>query len=206
MSRFTAIISQTRKMDMPYRCLERCGKVLIAARGSSIDLFNLDDGSLLSTWKCPSAQKPKRTEQGTTSPLVEQVSNHLETPKSEDIVLHSSSPLAKKRKLSAAGEDAARNSSKRQGKKEANDRSDAVVSGLEAPALIALAVTRNGQHVVAVTAEEKSIRVFENVIEGDGKQCLKQLSQRSVVLGCRENAYTDSKQHYAQTSMCSCNY
>jgi tRNA (guanine-N(7)-)-methyltransferase subunit TRM82 len=167
---------------MPYQCLAKCGKVLIAARGSSIDSFNLEDGSLLSTWKCLATQKSKTSEQVVSNRLVE--TPEL-TASSEDVVLHSSSPPAKRRKLFATGEDATPNSSEKQGKKkDAAAAAAAVVGGLEAaPAVIALTVTANGQHVIAVT-EDKSIRVFENLIEGNGKQSLKQLSQRSVLFRC----------------------
>jgi len=44
----------------------------------------------------------------------------------------------------------------------------------EAPAVIALASTRRGDHVIVVTGEDKSIRVFEH----DGRGQLRQISQR----------------------------
>jgi tRNA (guanine-N(7)-)-methyltransferase subunit TRM82 len=87
----------------------------------------------------------------------------------------SGSPPTKKRKLSASGPADKQTVSKDGGKKK--NRSDAVLSGLEAPAVVALASTKASNHVVAVTGEDKSIRVFE-IIQKDGIHQLKQLSQR----------------------------
>jgi tRNA (guanine-N(7)-)-methyltransferase subunit TRM82 len=81
-------------------------------------------------------------------------------------------PPVKRRKLSGA-EDQEKN-----GRKKANNRSDAVTSGLESPAVISLAVTKEGRHVVAVTGEDKSIRVFESIFAKDGKHQLRHLSRR----------------------------
>jgi tRNA (guanine-N(7)-)-methyltransferase subunit TRM82 len=153
---------------MPYQCMVQCGNLLIAARGSSIDSFR--DGSLLSTWKCPSIQAAARPSLEVTTKLVTQ---HYET--SVEITTDSAPP-AKKRKLSTSGPAEAKSATKEGGKKQ-NSRSDAVRSGLEAPAVIALAITKERRHVIAVTGEDKSIRVFENVQE-DGVHRLKQLSQR----------------------------
>jgi len=144
------------KLRMPYQCLQKCGNILIAARGSSIDSFSLEDRSLLSTWKCPTPFQDLKIAEPSKST----------TEKSDT----EPSP-AKKRKLSVGGD-----SEKPEVKKKSNNRADAVSSGLEAPAVIALAV--RGQHVVAVTGEDKSIRVFENMFKEDGKHYLKHISQR----------------------------
>jgi tRNA (guanine-N(7)-)-methyltransferase subunit TRM82 len=149
----------------------QCGILLIAARGSTIDLFQ--DGSLHSTWRCPPIQGA-----GNSHPLPEATTKlaaqNLESPLVE-INIDSVSPPTKKRKLSASGPADAQTLSK-DGKKKKN-RSDAVLSGLEAPAVVALAITGASNHVVAVTAEDKSIRVFE-IVQESGIHRLKQLSQR----------------------------
>lgn len=101
-------------------------------------------------------------------------------------------PPAKKRKLSSEnieaknGETSASTPNTKQeqqdGKKKKqkqNNRSEAVASGLQAPAVIALAATKDGKHVIAVTGEDKSIRVFESIEEG-GSHKLQQLSQRAM--------------------------
>lgn len=156
---------------MPYQCLQKCGDILVAASGSCIDSLSLDDnGSILSCWKCPTTNESKKTEaisQNACSKLIIQTSG----TSSEDVV-SGSSPPAKRRKLSGA-EDVGDNSTDQSGKKNINNRSSAVGSGLDAPAIVALNATKDGQHVVAVTGD-KSIRVFQR----DGAGNLRQISQR----------------------------
>ena len=155
---------------MPYQCMVQCGNMLVAARGSTIDLFQ--DGSLHSTWKCPPIQGA-----GNPQPLPEVTTKvaaqNLESP-SVETNIDPASPPTKKRKLSAAGPADAQRVSKGGKKKK---QSDAVSSGLEAPAVVALSITKVSNHVIAVTGEDKSIRVFE-IIQKDGIHQLKQLSQR----------------------------
>ena len=150
---------------MPYQCLQRCGEFLIAARGSSIDSFSLEDHTLLSTW-------PKASHSAENSKKKAKASYE----ESVDIVLGSTEPPAKRRKLTIAEETPKRDG--QNGKKKQNNRSDAVSSGLQAPAIVTLAATGNGKHVIAVTGEDKSIRVFANVHDADGKHTLQQISQR----------------------------
>lgn len=179
-------------MGLPYQCIKRCGKVLVAAKGSFIDTFNPEDGSLLSTWKCPSAHESSNSRPETSGQVLDGPVNRLGTHKSEsplDVVLESSPP-AKRRKLSAGDEDGpAQNPAKENGRKKdqergkkGNRRLDAVAIGFEAPAVISLAATEDGRHVIAVTGEDKSIRVFQNSFDGDGRHYLSQLSQRSVAI------------------------
>ncbi|PMD31145.1 hypothetical protein L207DRAFT_591614 [Hyaloscypha variabilis F] len=160
---------------MPYQCMVQCGNLLIAARGSSIDLF--EDSSLLSTWKCPSIQAV-----GKIQHHIPEVTTTLATQNSQsssvEITIDSSSPLAKKRKLSSS-DQAESKPFLGKGKEKQNNRSNAVLSGLEAPAVIALAITTDCHHVIAVTGEDKSIRVFE-LAQEDGVFNLKQLSRRAM--------------------------
>lgn len=148
-------------MAMPYQCLERCGNVLVAASGSRIDTFKLEDGSLISTWKCPVDVAPK-----TSKDLPQE-----EIPPKQEVP--AKSPPAKRRKL-AGGAEEQEQTNESTGEKKANNRLDAVASGLEAPAVIAMTCTNSGNHVVAVTGEDKSVRVFEH----DGAGYLQQISQR----------------------------
>jgi len=152
----------------------KCGSTVITARGSSIDSFNLRDGSLLSTWTCPTPNGTGKS-QTIAQEVSTKVASQTSDPSSVEITLDASVPV-KKRKLSASEPGGAKPVSK-EGKKKQNNRSGAVASGLEAPAVISLAVTKVGCHVIAVTGEDKSIRVFENV-EKDGVHQLDQLSQR----------------------------
>ena len=159
---------------MPYQRLQRSGNILIAARGSSIDSFSLEDGSLLSTWT--------NTPPAKSEPPI---------PKTEPTT--ASTPPAKRRKISPGEEEDEKVEEKtedipkpqngsappgKKDKKKQNNRSDAVASGLESPAIIALSVTKDGKYVIAVTAEDKSIRVFENALTEGGKHELVLLSTR----------------------------
>jgi tRNA (guanine-N(7)-)-methyltransferase subunit TRM82 len=166
---------------MPYQCMARLGNILIAARGSSIDSLNISDGSLLSTWNCPSTPIPE-VSNGNATPKkpASEVKPALEKSESSsvDVTLDvSGSPPAKKRRLSKDEEKQPPKElvSQNPPKKKQNNRSDAVASGLEAPAVIALAVTRDGKHVVAVTGEDKTIRVFQSL---SNEGYLEQISQR----------------------------
>ncbi|EPE29584.1 WD40 repeat-like protein [Glarea lozoyensis ATCC 20868] len=180
---------------MPYQCIDKRRNLLIAARDSSIDLINLENGSYLSTWTCPWPEKPQ-----ISKPEIEQPSKLLATQESQsssvDIVIDSKSPPAKRRKLSSGEADkdlikevepetqgtstakvTKNGNEKNQKKQKQNNRSVAIAIGLEAPAIIALAVTVNNKHVVAVTGEDKCIRVFEIVDEADVSK-LHQVSER----------------------------
>lgn len=163
--------------------------MLVAARGSAIDSFNLLDGSYLSTWSADSI-----------SPVIA-LALFEESPVA---TAESSLPPAKRRKLSSTGTEATtliaddvtvdtaiqqHEDSKRNGetqakkeRKKQNDRADAVKSGFEHPAVICLAATEDGRYVIAVTAEDKSIRVFEHGTNEDGAYKLKQVSVRYVWL------------------------
>lgn len=169
-----------------------CGNILVAARGSSIDSFNLENGSLLSTWTCPASQDATQKEK----PSLVASQKETEIPKSatptEEADPEENGPPAKKRKLSSENIEAKNgemsnptpNTKEEQqdGKKKKqkqNNRSEAVASGLQSPAVIALAATKDGKHVIAVTGEDKSIRVFESTEEG-GSHKLQHLSQRYV--------------------------
>ncbi|KAG0651092.1 RNA methyltransferase [Hyphodiscus hymeniophilus] len=166
-------------MSVPYQCITRCGESLIAARGSSIDTFDPESGSLISTWEVPSPHGPRLVRSNSEHVSIGSRAQKSESP--EVFVDRLSSP-AKRRKL--VTEDAAkkptwskRTSRQEEGLKKSNERSDAIASGLQTPAVILLEATRNGSHVVAVTGEDKTIRVFQYDMDG-GIDRLKQLSQR----------------------------
>lgn len=138
--------------------------------------MNLEDGSLLSTWT-----SEKAAEAPIDAPPLEKQKSESS---SVDITLDSAPPTKKRRLSKGPGEDEEEEEKVpvKDGKKKSkkNNRANAIVSGLEAPAITCLAVTKDGKHVVGVTGEDKSIRVFENIVE-DGKKCLKQLSQRYAI-------------------------
>jgi tRNA (guanine-N(7)-)-methyltransferase subunit TRM82 len=146
--------------NVPYQYLQASGNVLFAARGSTIDLFSLENGSLLSTW-----------------------SSTTHAPGSTNL----DSPPAKRRKLSKQDDNTkdtntqahVTNEESQETKKETkqNSRANAVASGLDGPAVACLQTSSDGKYVVAVTAEDKSLRVFE-LVENHGTPELKQRSVR----------------------------
>ncbi|KAL3418976.1 WD repeat domain-containing protein [Phlyctema vagabunda] len=149
----------------PYQCLHRCGDgpVLVAASASRLDSFNLDDGSLLSSWESCSPQD-----------------QHVKNNDTSVNANARATPPAKRRKLSDVQERVEAGTvmpaNAQPGHKKVNARSSAASSGPEGPAVIALASTKTGTHVIAVTGEDKSIRVFQH----DGRGHLLQLSQRAM--------------------------
>ena len=161
------------KLRIPYQCLKKCGNLLIAARGSSIDTFNLESRSLVSTWKCPPTQES--TQEPDSSAPVQEADGTTNSSGAIATAAEQSTPPAKRRKLSVSEEPG---KSKPKNNKGKNHRSDILSAGSEAPAVIALTSTREGRHVIAVTGEDKSIRVFESTYQWDAKHELKQLSQR----------------------------
>lgn len=187
---------------MPYQCMAKLGNVLLAARESSIDSLNISDGSLISTWTCPSPPIATNLKKETLQPKLEaekKPTRILEKSESSsvEITLHAEPP-AKKRRITkdesepsskveenGAGQNEGEKAlpktdakkAAKEPKKKKDNRSEAVASGLGSPAVIALVVTKDGKHVVAVTGEDKSIRLFENISE-NGTHSLKQLSQR----------------------------
>jgi tRNA (guanine-N(7)-)-methyltransferase subunit TRM82 len=190
----------TKNINMPYQCITERGNLLVAARDSNIDLFNLEDGSHLSTWAFPSSEKVQDPKS-----VVEEQPKTLATQESQsssvDIIINSNSPPAKRRKLSSgeaekqetpikeSEQELASNSNvtvqkngingKQQKKQKQNNRSVAISTGLEPPAIIALTVSDDEKHVVAVTGEDKCIRVFE-VVNEEEKVKLVQISERYV--------------------------
>ncbi|PBP24629.1 WD repeat domain-containing protein [Diplocarpon rosae] len=174
---------------MPYQCMVTCGDALVAARGSSLDSYNLQSGSLLSTWTCPASKESKKEDDSSTqAQKKEEVSNLA--PSIAEAVVEETGPPSKKRKLSDEPEKGDQSSApkdqkpdQRRGKKDKkpkqNYRSVAVSTGLETPAVIALAATTDGRHVIAVTGEDKCIRVFKRIEEG-GVEKLQQISERAM--------------------------
>ncbi len=188
--------------QMPYQCLSQCGSLLVAARGSSIDLFNLKNGSLISTWDCPLPQDSERTKLSSERNMIEASTENIPCSATGQNI-DRFSPPAKKRKLSEAKADVLKSeieagkdadldadlnpksgheampepNDQKKKKSRPNNRSNATTSGLEAPFVVTMTATRDYRYVVVVTGEDKSIRVLEN-IEKDGTQQLKQVSLR----------------------------
>lgn len=154
--------------EIPYQCLQRSGDVLVAARGSLVDTFSLINGSYLSTW----SSAPK--------------SNLVLTNASEAA---SGSPPAKRRKVSIDGDNttelasnginkSANQQAGKQTKQPYKSRAECASTGLENPAVVCTATSEDGQYVVLVTAEDKSVRVLEKVLKHDGERTLEEISIR----------------------------
>lgn len=170
-------------MDIPYLCLSRLGQssIFCAAKGTSIHTFDLkDDGySFVSSWTHPLA---KQTENGKIVEEAAQGGEPLDEQEETD------QPPSKKRKLDS--------DEKPNVKKEANQDDTRVAEGpangnekkkkpqrpelrsqrTELPFVVLLTATEDGNHVVAVTSQDKTLWVFEH----DGKGTLTKLSQRYV--------------------------
>lgn len=163
-------------MKSPYQCMESTSSFLFAASGSWIYVFSLENGSRLASgeckplgvqWETPFTQLPGKEAMDKEEEVPE--------PKRSD-----SSPPAKKRRLSDDGGSQAKPESPQE--MERSQRSKVIKEAgvnLEAPFITAMAVTASGQHVVVVTGEDKSIRVFEKTLK-DGSFTLEQISCRCV--------------------------
>lgn len=177
---------------MPYQCLEKCGEYLVAARDSSIDLLHLGNGEYISTWSCPLTQVPSKGKSVSAESSKKHEAKELSLVEDE---VDASAPPAKRRKIETEDEKKPEERAEKKsepkadqkvkpkanengGKKQKqNHRTDSIANGPEPPSVIALAVSKNAQHVVAITGEDKCIRVFE-VITKDGKAILNHVSQR----------------------------
>lgn len=164
------------KLRAPYQCLKQCGNYLIAARGSSIDTFDIKDGSYISTWKSPVPEnktESKATEEESKVQSEEQ-KPETSTASTADVIPETSTPPAKRRKLSVSDEAGEKTVVVQQLKKKAKNNASPKI--LEPSPITALTITRDLKHVIAVTGEDKTIRVltWEDTV-GKG---LKQISDR----------------------------
>lgn len=150
-------------MIKPFQCLYYCPlrdsnshNVLLAASGPRIFSFNVSDGSLLSTWSSTA------DEEGTKNLLQSQPRNLPDGGKngveeasaSQD---NDAERPGKRRKLSPY-ESESETVSTEIIIQDRNEGSDIAAS---TPAVIKLTGSANGKYVVAVTGEDKCIRVFE---------------------------------------------
>lgn len=152
-------------MPHPYQCLLYCPQssqrnFLIAACGSYIHVFDIDKNLRASSW--PSDDEISKSGEGEG----EDDSNEIGSP-------------------AVNGDNGSLPPSKRQKRApELSESSSAeiVVEKIENappphPPIVKLAATRNGEHVVAVTGEDKCIRVLQMSANG----ILTQLTERFVI-------------------------
>ncbi|KAI1006191.1 tRNA (guanine-N(7)-)-methyltransferase non-catalytic subunit [Podosphaera aphanis] len=161
---------------MLYQCLEVVGCYLLAARGSCIDVINICDFSVQSTWTLPhvgTQQDEHNSEKRGSKQL----------PELPPIEVNSTcSPPIKKRKILASENSGEDLTSKKSEVVESNKQTDH--PSKEIPAISSLAATKNGKFVVAVTGEDKSIRVLGVVHDNQVCKLIEQSIRRMPKRPC----------------------
>lgn len=158
----------------PYQCLCYCQRanqsetsILVGASGCYIHTFNAQNGRYLSTW--PSLEKLAQTQPaGEESEKQSELLDRKSAPQDE------SGRPTKRQKLSLARDESGSSSAEIV---VAGDGDNGEWISPQVPSrspIIKLAGTSNGQKVVAVTGEDKCIRVFSLAADGT----LTQLSER----------------------------
>ncbi|KAI0125938.1 WD repeat domain-containing protein [Xylariales sp. AK1849] len=171
-------------MPLPYQCLANVGQsgVICASRGGSIFTFGAD-GSLLASWRHPATQS--KADQTVDTVKIGNNGTEKLNEKAE-----TSSPPSKRRKVDTDSADAAAqqiteatpapadSQAKENGhKKKIKGRSKSDYGSVhEQPFVNILKATPDGNHIIAVTGQDKTIWVFEH----DGKGQVMVQSQRSM--------------------------
>ena len=139
---------------------------LVGAAGAKLYIFDAGTGIQLSTWSFGNETEPPQSSVGARSFL------HIEDKDAEG-----SGPPGKRRKLSPAPsvEDQDTRESLESEGNFAIGKNQAI--GMSWSTISILAISPTGEHIVAMTAADKCIRVFE----ADGNGRLSQLSERQVV-------------------------
>lgn len=155
-------------MYAPYQCVHIVGgQYVIAASGPQLHSFNLADGSKISSWTCPVSQAQAEASKAVNAGSTQEKKKEESNPESEQQSDHPS----KKRKLTSSthGTETENAESEGTGAKQQG----LPVNATARPNVIYLTSSTDGTHVVAVTGEDKAVRVFEHE-HGN----LKQISQR----------------------------
>jgi tRNA (guanine-N(7)-)-methyltransferase subunit TRM82 len=177
-----------KTMKVPFQALQACGDIIIAAKGCSLHTFNLRDGTHLSSWICPGAEKSTSKDEhpGANNDTSAVASEPVELSAKEE----ENGPPTKRRKVDSEGEDETpervspaeaegEKEEKTPGKsKDRKKKSYPSDNGQEALLIQCVNVTSDGKHIVAVTNTDKAIWVLEH----DGHGRLKQLSHRYDIL------------------------
>ena len=156
-------------MSHPYQCLLYChrpqepiSRVLVAAYGSYIHAFDVLNGQNLSSWSSIDqvlSFLPKKKVLPSSSG-----DDTLKEKESADL-----QPPSKRRKTSPRAAISTESSST-----EIVVEGNGYEEGSHSNPVIKLAATSDGRHVIAVTSEDKCLRVFE--LSGDG--AMHQISER----------------------------
>ncbi|XDG06564.1 hypothetical protein ABKA04_006179 [Annulohypoxylon sp. FPYF3050] len=181
-------------MNIPYQCLSQLGQssIICAAKGASIHAFYLHafylkaGAPILSSWTHPLVKKVENSEPQEKTENENDITQEGRDPDEKE----NGQPSPKKRKLSfgekadVGGESGQTISGTvkpplsgdrvKKEKQKQKQKSEPRAQLSELPFVILLAATEDGNHLVAVTGQDKTIWVFEH----DGKGNLKELSQR----------------------------
>lgn len=143
-------------MRHPFQCLALAATpdayILVAAAGPSISTYRLNDGALLATWFPPgvATNENRELERKGARPISERSKDDTEPPD-------------KRRKLSEQGETSARPAG---GTAVDIPKSVALPLWASKPAVTKLAITSDAKYVIAVTGDDKCIRVFDLLQDG----------------------------------------
>lgn len=163
-------------MFAPYQCLEVAGNTLIAATGNELHTFNLETGDQVATFAVTApvvdVKASQKTDKEAKKVVLDITPDSEETPEAG-----SDNPPAKRRKISDdekkdVGAEENTVESKKATRPKAKQLRPAN-DGSVAPNFIALASTKDGRHVIGVTGEDKSVRVYKHE-----NGVLKQISER----------------------------
>ena len=161
-------------MSHPYQCLLYCQQasqsetgILVGACGSSIRTFNAQNGQYLSSW--PPFQSIAHARSVESSNTKES-----EEPLLKDPLEDEPERPTKRQRLSPAREESASSSTEIVVAGDSDNREVSTSQQPSIPPIIKLAGTSTGEHVIAVTGEDKCIRVFDLAADGT----LTQLSER----------------------------
>ena len=134
------------------RAVEEKSKVLLAASGPSLCSFDVSDGSLLSVWRqedsfAPSKELKKVSPNGHVPEKIERQSPER--------------PSKRSRYSSSNGYDSTSTEMVTE-----SGNGNGVKSQYMYPSITKLAGTSDGQHVVAITGDDKSVRVLKLLANG----------------------------------------
>ncbi|KAK7226034.1 hypothetical protein V2G26_014037 [Clonostachys chloroleuca] len=187
-------------MKIPYHNAHVCKGIIFAGRSGQLHSFNAQDGSYISTWKHPDAEKVSDAFKAIAE------AEKVEADKAEIVKEDPSSaaqedgdePPAKRQKTVEAEDTESAHTEKspvgeakgkdQAAKKKTQARSarSAVSKVPDRPLIAHITSTADGKHVVVVTAHDKAIWVFEHDLAGNLKELSKRVMPKrpsSVVLG-----------------------
>lgn len=159
----------------PYQCLLCCKlpdepqtAIIVAASGPFIHMFSACDGNLMSTWP-----QQNSTENSNQKPEIGKDGSVADSTTAVNVTVAERPP--KRRKVSASRDDSSSSTDIIVEEGNNNVESSLMKQPSSSP-IVNLACTSSGKNVVAVTGEDKCIRVFELTASGT----MNQLSERLI--------------------------